>query len=92
MKYRINWSNIEDGHKGFEKLAVRYVQCNYDSRFKHTGDTRDGNKDARLVRGEYTIVLGYQQAEHLAEEWWMEAKFSETKERITRYRLDATLV
>lgn len=92
MKYRINWSNIEDGHKGFEKLAVRYVQCNYDSRFEHTGDTRDGNKDARFVRDEYTIVIGFQQAEHLAEEWWMEAKFSETKERITRYRLDATLV
>lgn len=92
MKYRINWSNIEGGHKGFEKLAVRYVQCNYDNRFEHTRDTRDGNKDARLVRDEYTIVIGFQQEENLEEEWWMEAKFSETKERITRYRLDATLV
>lgn len=92
MKYRINWSNIEGGHKGFERLAVQYVQCNYDSRFEHTGDTRDGNKDARLVKNEYTIVVGFQKAENFAEEWWMEAKYSETKERITRYRLDATLV
>ena len=92
MNYKINWSNINDGYKGFEKLAVRYVQCNYDSRFKHTADTRDGNKDARLVRDEYTIVIGFQRTETAAEEWWMEAKFSKAKERITRYRLDATLV
>lgn len=88
----INWSDIKDGYKGFENLAVRYVQDNYDSRFEHTKDTRDGNKDARLVKNEYTLVMGFRCSEKSAEEWWMEAKFSETNEHITRYRLDATLV
>ena len=92
MNYKINWSNIKDGYKGFEKLAVRYVQCNYDSRFKRTGDTRDGNKDARFISEEYTIVMGFQSKENDVGEWWMEAKFSKSKELITRYRLDATLV
>lgn len=92
MNYKIDWSNIKNGYKGFEALAVRYVQSNYDSRFEHTRDTRDGNKDAVLIRDEYTIVLGFQRKENVAEEWWMEAKYSTTTERITRYRLDATLV
>lgn len=92
MTYKISWSDLKDGYRGFEKLAVRYVQCTYDSKFEHTRDTRDGNKDARLVRDEFTIVIGFQKAEKFPEEWWMEAKFSEEKKQITRYRLDATLV
>ena len=92
MNYRIDWSKIKDGYKGFEKLAVRYVQCCYDSRFEHTKDTRDGNKDARLAKDNYTIVMGFQKAEGAVEEWWMEAKFSTNTEHLTRYRLDATLV
>lgn len=92
MKYLINWSNIKDGHKGFEKLAVKYVQKKYDERFEHTSDTRDGNKDAVLHKDEYTLVFGFKQNNNVTEEWWMEAKYSETKKCITRYRLDATLV
>lgn len=92
MDYRIDWSKIKNGYKGFEKLAVRYVQCCYDSRFEHTKDTRDGNKDARLIKDNYTIVMGFQRAEGATEEWWMEAKFSTNVEHLTRYRLDATLV
>lgn len=96
MKYKINWAGIREGHKGFEKLAVRYVQLEYDKRFQRTGDTRDGNKDAHLVRDgsetEYTIVLGFRMSENACEEWWMEAKYSNTEERLTRYRLDPTLV
>lgn len=92
MNYRINWSKIKGNYKGFEKLAVQYVQCCYDSRFERTKDTRDGNKDASLVRENYTIVMGYQMSECAAEEWWMEAKFSTETRHLTRYRLDATLV
>lgn len=92
MNYRIIWSHLKDGYKGFERLAVLYVQRNYDSRFQHTEETRDGNTDARLIKNEFTIVMGFQRDEEIAEEWWMEAKFSESKARLTRYRLDATLV
>lgn len=90
MQQRIIWSNIKDGYKGFERLAVKYVQSLYDN-FQHTKETRDGNKDAVFLNDEYTLVLGFMQKDNI-EEWWMEAKYSETKERISRYRLDATLV
>ena len=92
MKYKINWKNIKNGSKGFEALAVKYVQTEYDSRFLHTKDTRDGNKDAILVDEIYTIILGYQSTDSSVEEWWMEAKYSESKDILPRYRLDATLV
>ena len=92
MKYKINWKNIKNSYKGFENLAVKYVQMEYDSNFTHTGDTRDGNKDAVLEKEIYTIILGYQASSNSAEEWWMEAKYSESKDIIPRYRLDATLV
>ena len=92
MRYKINWKNIKDSYKGFESLAVKYVQMEYDSNFTHTGDTRDGNKDAVLEKEIYTIILGYQSSPNSAEEWWMEAKYSESQNVISRYRLDATLV
>lgn len=92
MNYKINWANIENGYKGFEALAVKYVQMEYDSSFLHTGDTRDGNKDAVLEKEIYTIILGYQPSSNASEEWWMEAKYSESKKILPRYRLDATLV
>lgn len=92
MSYKINWSNIKNGYKGFEALAVKYVQMEYDSGFSHTGDTRDGNKDAALEKEVFTIVLGYQPSSNASEEWWMEAKYSESKNVLPRYRLDATLV
>ena len=92
MNYKIDWANIENGYKGFESLAVKYVQAEYDSNFEHTKDTRDGNKDAVLEKEEYTIILGYQPSPNAREEWWMEAKYSESKKVLPRYRLDATLV
>lgn len=92
MKYKINWKNIKDGHKGFEALAVQYVQKEYNSHFHKTGATHDGNKDAVLEDEVYTIILGYQATAETTEEWWMEAKYSETREILPRYRLDATLV
>lgn len=92
MKYKINWKKIKDNYKGFEKLAVKYVQMEYDSNFTPTGDTRDGNKDAVSEKDIYTIILGYQASPNASEEWWMEAKYSESKDIIPRYRLDATLV
>ena len=60
MNYKIDWTNIVNGYKGFESLAVKYVQVEYDSHFEHTKDTRDGNKDAILQKEVYTIILGYQ--------------------------------
>lgn len=92
MKYKINWKNIKNSYKGFESLAVKYVQMEYDSNFIHTGDTRDGNKDAVSEKETYTVILGYQASPNSAEEWWMEAKYSESKDILPRYRLDATLV
>ena len=92
MNYKINWANIKNGYKGFETLAVKYVQIEYASNFSHTGDTRDGNKDAVLEKEVYTIILGYQPSLNGCEEWWMEAKYSESKNVLPRYRLDATLV
>lgn len=92
MKYEINWSKIKNSHKGFESLAVRYVQMAYDPRFKGTSETRDGNKDAVLEIDEYTVILGYKPSQNSTEEWWMEAKYSQASKHVTRYRLDATLV
>ncbi len=92
MNYKINWANIINGYKGFEALAVKYVQIEYDSNFSHTGDTHDGNKDAVLEKETYTIILGYQPSSNTCKEWWMEAKYSESKNILPRYRLDATLV
>ena len=67
MKYKINWKNIKNGSKGFEALAVKYVQTEYDSRFLHTKDTRDGNKHAVLEDEIYTIILGYQSTDNSIE-------------------------
>ena len=92
MKYKINWEKINNNYKGFESLAVKYVQMEYDPNFTPTGDTRDGNKDAVSEKEIYTIILGYQASPNASEEWWMEAKYSESKEIIPRYRMDATLV
>lgn len=57
MDYKINWANIVNGYKGFECLAVRYVQVEYDSHFEHTKDTRDGNKDAILQKKYIPLFL-----------------------------------
>lgn len=83
-----DWSKIINGCVGFEKLACRYVSEFYNSPsgWIPTQATRDGNKDA------YTIILGFKPNEVTNEQWWMEAKYSTNVQKLTRYRLDATIV
>ncbi len=83
-----DWAKIKDGFSGFEKLAVKFVNDQFPASrpWKQTKETRDGNRDA------YTIVLGYQPYPAKEEQWWMEAKYSTTVQKLTRYRLDATIV
>lgn len=92
MSYKINWKKIKNGYKGFESLAVKYVQQEIEKNFKQTAETRDGNKDAVYKKNEYTVILGYQSRPNSMQEWWMEAKYSNSKTCIPRYKLDATLV
>lgn len=84
----IQWHNLKNGFEGFEELACCYVSDQFPSftGWKPTKKTRDGNKDA------YTILLGYKPYELSGEQWWMEAKYSQQKEPLSRYRLDATIV
>lgn len=83
-----NWSNIKEGYVGFEKLACRYVSEHYKSPsgWEPTQATRDGNKDA------FTIIFGFQSDGFTNEQWWMEAKYSTNVKKLSRYRLDATIV
>lgn len=83
-----DWGAIKDGFSGFEKLAYRFVSEHFPTphAWKQTKPTRDGNRDA------YTIVFGYQPYPAKEEQWWMEAKYSTQMGRLTRYRLDATVV
>lgn len=92
MGYKINWNKIKGGYRGFEKLAVSYVQKEIENNFKPTVSTRDGNKDAIYKKDKCTIILGYQAMPSSDIEWWMEAKYSESKADISRYKIDATLV
>lgn len=87
----IRWELIQDGAAGFEALAVEYVSAEYRypcGKWKHTQQTRDGNKDA------YTIIIGYHPYVDQNETWWMEAKYSEKSgtRYLSRFRLDATIV
>lgn len=87
MEISVQWNNIKDGYKGFEKLASKYVELNFPNpTWKKTKDTRDGNKDATAV------FYGYQKNGWSEEQWWMEAKYSTRTNLITRYRLDSTIV
>ena len=83
-----DWGKIKNGFSGFEKLAVRFVNDQYPASrpWKQTKKTRDGNRDA------YTIILGYQPYPAKEEQWWMEAKYSTEVQKLTRYKLDATIV
>jgi len=83
-----NWSKIKEGYTGFEKLAHCYVSHNYQSAsgWELTKATRDGNKDA------FTIILGFRPDGSSNEQWWMEAKYSTSVQKLLRYRLDATIV
>ena len=87
MMTNINWSDIKNGFKGFENFAYTFVKKRYpNSRWEKTPETRDGNKDA------CALILGYQPYPDKPEQWWMEAKYSSGNKKISRYRLDATIV
>lgn len=87
MTFNIKWETIENGFRGFEKLAYEYVADILPNKtWKRTQETRDGNKDA------CAIFMGYQPIGSEPTQWWMEAKYSEKSKNITRYRLDNTLV
>lgn len=84
---RFDWKNIRRGFQGFEDLALEYVRKEFaDGSWEHSPYTRDGNRDG------YAVVFGYRPHALGQEEWWMEAKYSTESERLTRYRLDATIV
>ncbi len=78
----LNWEklNAKDSEQGkvFEALAIEYLKSNFQGNWKGTQQTRDGNKDA--------ISIFY-----IDKEKWAEAKYTK-KERLPRYRLDATIV
>ena len=84
---KVKWDKIKNGFRGFEKLATDFVQDQNRNiiEWEQTKETRDGNKDA------VAIVLGFH-SENQKQEWWMEAKYSESKKILSRYRLDATIV
>lgn len=83
-----HWRNIHRGFQGFEDLALEYVAMKHSSpgNWTHTPYTRDGNRDA------CSIICGFRPNDLSPEEWWMEAKYSTHGERLTRYRLDSTIV
>ena len=84
---RFDWKHIQRGFHGFEDLALEYVKKEFSGgKWKHSPYTRDGNRDG------YAVVFGYRPHALGKEEWWMEAKYSTEAERLTRYRLDATIV
>lgn len=99
----ISWETIVDGFRGFEKLALEFVEENEPQNgcsWKPTKETRDGNHDAILAREvsdtpkpDFAVFVGYA---NNVDVWWMEAKYSAeaTQENsiISRYRLDATIV
>ncbi len=76
----IIWKNLKNNQqgKGFEKLAIEYLKDNFPGNWEQTQTTRDGNKDA------VSIV-------YLNKEDWAEAKYTKNK-KLSRYRLDATIV
>ena len=99
----INWGNLIDGFKGFEKLAVEFVEEHdpqVGCKWNHTKETRDRNHDAILAKEvpeypkpDFAVFVGYK---NNADVWWMEAKYSANTTKnnkvISRYRLDATIV
>lgn len=83
-----HWKNIKNGFRGFEELAFDYVKKEYPTinNWEHSQLTRDGNRDG------YAIVFGFHPYDLHQEEWWMEAKYSATLDKLTRFRLDSTIV
>ncbi|MBQ4123147.1 hypothetical protein IJD44_05435 [bacterium] len=87
MNKNIDWEKIIDNFNGFEKLAVQYIKSKHKNiKWKKTSQTRDGNADA------IAIVMGFQANETQPTQWWMEAKYSTCVNRLTRYRIDSTVV
>ncbi len=76
----IIWDTLKNNKqgKGFENLAIEYLKDNFPGNWEQTQATRDGNKDA------VSIV-------YLNKENWAEAKYTK-KKKLSRYRLDATIV
>ncbi len=72
-------------HNNFELLAVEIVNQITNVRWKHTEWSADFNHDA------YALVSLYRDNK---KKWWLEAKYSYSNDskKITRYRLDATIV
>ena len=84
---QIQWAEIKDSFRGFERLALLFVKTNFENpTWEKTSETRDGNKDG------IAYVFGYQSTEGGKSQWWMEAKYSTERTIVTRYRLDATIV
>ena len=87
MNKNIDWEKIIDNFNGFEKLAVRFIKSKHKNiKWEKTSQTRDGNADA------IAIVMGFQANETQPTQWWMEAKYSTRVKRLTRYRIDSTIV
>lgn len=85
---KFDWADIKNGFQGFEDLAFEYVKTEYEIKngWTHTPYTGDGNRDG------YSIICGFRPHDLSPEEWWMEAKYSTKNERLSRYRLDSTIV
>lgn len=83
-----DWGDIDRGFQGFEDLAFAYVESEYEigTGWAHTPYAGDGNRDG------YSIICGFRPHDLSPEEWWMEAKYSTEKKRLSRYRLDSTIV
>lgn len=87
MNKNIDWEKIIDDFSGFEKLAVQFIKSKHQNiKWEKTSQTRDGNADA------IAIVMGFQTNENQPPQWWMEAKYSTCMKRLTRYRIDSTVV
>lgn len=81
------WDKIKNDFRGFELLAVEYVQMEHNMNFEKTSETRDGNKDA------VAVFINYRGGDkENRSEWWMEAKYSNNGRILDRYRLDPTVV
>ena len=87
MRNCFPWDKLIDDFHGFEELAVEFLKSKYKGiNWMQTQPTRDGNTDA------VAIVMGYQAKEKSPVQWWMEAKYSNTNKRLSRYRIDSTVV
>lgn len=85
----IHWDSIKNGYIGFEELANEFVvkEIGFNSNWKPTQLTRDGNKDGFAILCCYSPISGIRE-----EQIWMEAKYSTTQKTLSRYKLDSTIV